>query len=235
VAFAVDLVLWNHAIADVGAGVATVLGNLQVLFVALAAWAIFRERPTARFAVALPVVAAGVVLVAGVVGGSSFGRHPTAGIVYGVGTSIAYAVFILMIRSVSARTAHVATQLFDATATAGISAMVAGVAAGTMQFDPGWPALGWLTTLAIVSQVLGWLLITTSLPRLPAAVASIMLLLQPAASMALAAVVLSQHPTGWQLGGAALVCAGVLVAATRSRMPEGDLVLGATEGAAARA
>ena len=31
---AVDLVLWNHAIADVGAGVATVLGNLQVLFVA---------------------------------------------------------------------------------------------------------------------------------------------------------------------------------------------------------
>src|SRR5215475_10625176 len=34
---AVDLVLWNHTIADVGAGVATVLGNLQVLFVALAA------------------------------------------------------------------------------------------------------------------------------------------------------------------------------------------------------
>ena len=30
---AVDLVLWNHTIADVGAGIATVLGNLQVLFV----------------------------------------------------------------------------------------------------------------------------------------------------------------------------------------------------------
>ncbi|HXZ76621.1 MAG TPA: EamA family transporter, partial [Streptosporangiaceae bacterium] len=28
---AMDLVLWNHTIADVGAGVATVLGNLQVL------------------------------------------------------------------------------------------------------------------------------------------------------------------------------------------------------------
>src|SRR5215831_19006281 len=28
---AVDLVLWNHAIADVGAGIATVLGNLQVI------------------------------------------------------------------------------------------------------------------------------------------------------------------------------------------------------------
>src|SRR6202008_939994 len=34
----VDLVLWNHAISDVGAGVATVLGNLQVLFVGVFAW-----------------------------------------------------------------------------------------------------------------------------------------------------------------------------------------------------
>ncbi|MGO8729198.1 MAG: EamA family transporter [Streptosporangiaceae bacterium] len=46
---AVDLVLWNHAIADVGAGIATVLGNLQVLFVALIAWALLRERPDRRF------------------------------------------------------------------------------------------------------------------------------------------------------------------------------------------
>src|SRR5690348_7114938 len=30
---AIDLVLWNHAIADVGAGIATLLGNLQVVFV----------------------------------------------------------------------------------------------------------------------------------------------------------------------------------------------------------
>ena len=42
---AIDLVLWNHAIADVGAGIATLLGNLQVVFVAVAAWLLFRERP----------------------------------------------------------------------------------------------------------------------------------------------------------------------------------------------
>ena len=29
--FAVDLIAWHHAIADVGAGLATVLGNLQVV------------------------------------------------------------------------------------------------------------------------------------------------------------------------------------------------------------
>jgi uncharacterized membrane protein len=52
----VDLVLWTHAIYDVGAGIATVLGNLQVLFVSFIAWAIFSEHPRARFLVALPVV-----------------------------------------------------------------------------------------------------------------------------------------------------------------------------------
>lgn len=72
---AIDLVLWNHAIAEVGAGIATVLGNLQVLFVAVAAWALFRERPGRRFLLALPVVLAGVVLVSGLAGRASGGRR----------------------------------------------------------------------------------------------------------------------------------------------------------------
>src|SRR5260370_13956231 len=60
---AVDLILWAHAIADVGAGVATVLGNLQVLFVAGLAWLLWKERPSRAVAVALPVVIAGLELV----------------------------------------------------------------------------------------------------------------------------------------------------------------------------
>jgi hypothetical protein len=45
---------------------------------------------------------------------------------------------------------------------------------------------------------------------------SLMLLAQPAAAMALAAVVLSERPTVWQGVGAALVCSGVLVAAWKA-------------------
>jgi drug/metabolite transporter (DMT)-like permease len=39
--FAIDLLLWHHAIAAAGAGIATVLGNLQVVFVGFGAWAAF--------------------------------------------------------------------------------------------------------------------------------------------------------------------------------------------------
>src|SRR5688572_11952725 len=42
--FACDLVLWHHAIEAVGAGLATVLGNLQVLVVAVVAWWLLDER-----------------------------------------------------------------------------------------------------------------------------------------------------------------------------------------------
>ena len=36
--FALDLIFWHNAIDAVGAGLATVLGNLQVLIVGFAAW-----------------------------------------------------------------------------------------------------------------------------------------------------------------------------------------------------
>ena len=95
---AVDLVLWNHAIADVGAGVATVLANLQVVFVVLIVWLLLRERPPRHYLIVLPVVLAGVVLVSGLAGHHAAGLHPAAGIAFGAGTSAAYACFLLILR-----------------------------------------------------------------------------------------------------------------------------------------
>jgi drug/metabolite transporter (DMT)-like permease len=209
---AVDLVLWNHVIADVGAGVATVLGNLQVLFVALAAWLLFRERPQRGFLIALPVVMAGVVLVSGLADGSTAGTHPAAGIVYGIGTSLAYAGFLLVLRRTSSGTPHVAGPLAEATAGAALGGLLLGLVFGGLQLEIPWPSVGWLLLLSMSSQTIGWLLITSSLPRLPAAVSSLLLLLQPAAAMLLAAVVLAERPSLLQVGGALLVCCGVLAA-----------------------
>jgi drug/metabolite transporter (DMT)-like permease len=222
---AVDLVLWNHAIADVGAGVATVLGNLQVLFVAVFAWLVLRERPSRRYLVMLPIVLVGVVLVAGMVGSHAAGLHPLAGIGFGVGTSAAYACFLLILRTTSGQAPHVAGQLADATVGATAGAILLGLPFGGIQFDIGWPALGWLLLLALLSQTVGWLLITSSLPMLPAAISSLLLLLQPAAAMVLADVILGERPTLAQDAGALLVCLGVLAAARTSHGEE-DVAVG---------
>src|SRR5262249_4482709 len=117
---AIDLVLWNHAIADVGAGVAPLPGHLQGVLLPAAPWLLFRERRGRGFFVALPVVLAGVVLVSGLADGAQ-GVHSVGGIEYGLGTSIAYAAFLLPLRQTSSASPHVAGPVADATlgATAG--------------------------------------------------------------------------------------------------------------------
>ena len=161
---AADLVLWNHAIADVGAGIATVLGNLQILFVAAFAWLVLHERPHRRLLVMLPVVLTGVMLVSGMLGGHrGSGLHPAAGVAFGVATSAAYACYLLILRGAAGQSQHVAGQLADATAGAVIGALAIGLAVGGLQFDVPWPDLRWLLALALISQSAGWLLITSSL------------------------------------------------------------------------
>jgi len=216
---AIDLVLWNHTIADVGAGIATLLGNLQVLFVALAAWVLLRERPGRRFLVALPVVMAGVALVSGLAGAGAGDSHPLAGIVFGIGTSLSYAAFLLILRQTSAGTRHIAGPLAEVTTTAALGSLLLGLAFGGLQLGVPWASLRWLLLVAITSQTVGWLLITSSLPKLPAAVSSLLLLLQPVAAMGLAAAVLAERPSLAQLAGAVLVCGGVLAASRASPPP----------------
>jgi drug/metabolite transporter (DMT)-like permease len=96
--FAVDLVLWHNAIEQVGAGLATVLGNTQVVLVGLLAWALLRERPSNASLAAIPVVLFGVILISGVLEAGAFGPDPKLGAVYGVFTGLAYSGFLLTLR-----------------------------------------------------------------------------------------------------------------------------------------
>ena len=214
VLFAVDLVAWHYSIDYIGAGLATVLGNLQVVLVGLTAWLVLAERPEARVLVAVPPALAGIVLISGVLEDGAYGSDPTRGAIYGVITALSYTAFILLIRQSGSGSAP-AAPLFEATWVAAVGCAVAGIVIGDIDFLPSWPEHGWLVLLALSSQVVGWLLITSSLPRLPAAVTSVLLTLQPLTSLVLGVVLLGEDPTGLQVAGAALVLVGLLTAASR--------------------
>lgn len=219
--FTIDLVFWHHAIDAVGAGLATVLGNLQVVIVGFAAWAVLGERPRRELFWAIPVVLTGVVLISGVIGDDAYGDNPALGVLFGGLTSLAYAAFILVLREGSRDLRRIGGPLFHATLVAALAAAVYAPFAGDMQWAARWPEHGWLLTLALSAQVVGWLLISRSLPRLPAAVTSIVLLLQPVGAMVIAAVALGEDPALVQLTGAALILAGVVVATSgRAGRPE---------------
>lgn len=210
--FAADLIFWHQAIADVGAGLATVLGNLQVVFVGVIAWLVLGERAEARVFAAVPVVLGGVVLISGAIGANAYGDDPARGVVFGVLTALTYVGFILVLREAGRDDRRPAGPLLDATASAAVVSAVAGLVIGDVDFAPSWPAHGWLLLLAVSSQVVGWLLISVSLPRLPAALTSVLLTVQPVGSVILGVILLGEDPSVVQLAGVVLVFAGVMVA-----------------------
>jgi drug/metabolite transporter (DMT)-like permease len=166
---------------------------------------------------ALPLALVGVVLISGVLEHGAYGRDPARGAVFGLGAGLAYVGFLLLLRRSGADVRRPAGPLFDATFVATVVSVAAGVVIGDARLVPVWPGAGWLVTLALSSQVLGWLLISVSLPRLAAAQTSLLLTVQPVGSVALAAAIFGESPSGLQLGGVVLVLAGLLVATRPAR------------------
>jgi drug/metabolite transporter (DMT)-like permease len=215
--FAADLIFWHQAIADVGAGLATVLGNLQVVIVPFAAWAALGEAPGRRILAALPLTLIGVVLISGALEDGAYGVHPVRGVLFGALTGLSYGIFILLLRHGNEDLRRPAGPLFDATWVGALASLAAALALGVDDLAPAWPSAGWLIVLALSSQVLGWLLISVSLPRLPAALTSMILTIQPVGSVVLGIVLLGEEPTALQLAGAGCILAGLVSVATRRR------------------
>lgn len=211
--FAADLQCFHLSVTLVGAGLGTVLPNLQVVVVALATWMLFGERPPLRAIVAIPVVLVGVLLISGIVDEAAYGDDPVAGAVLGAAAGVFYAGFLVIMRRVNRDRRRSAGPLADATLTTAVAILPVGLLLGDLDLAPGPVALAWLALVALTSQVLGYLFITLSLPRLPATIGSLLLFVQPVATLLFAAVLLGERPSPLQLAGVALVLGGVAFAA----------------------
>jgi drug/metabolite transporter (DMT)-like permease len=220
--FAADLLFWHHAIEAVGAGLSTVLANLQVLIVGLAAWLLFGERPSRAVAVSVPVVLVGVTLISGLFDAGAYGADPVLGVVLGVATAVAYSGYLLVIRQGGRDRDRVAGPLAISTFSTMLVAGVVGAPLGELALVPTWPGHGWLLLYGLTSQSLGYLLISVSLPRLPAVITSIILLAQPVATVVLGMVLLAEAPSPPQLVGVALVVGGIAVATVPLRRLRGS-------------
>ena len=210
--FAGDLLLWHHAIEYVGAGLATVLGNLQVVIVGIVAWLLLGERPSRATLLALPVVLAGVVLISGAIGGDAYGVDPGLGVVLGIATALCYAGYLLVIRRGGRDPRRPAGPVAIATVICALAAAGAGVVYGDLDLAPPIESLAWLALLGVTSQSAGYLLISISLPRLPAVITSIILLAQPVMTVVLSVILLGETPSTTQLLGVALVIGGIAAA-----------------------
>lgn len=215
--FAANLLFWHHAILFVGAGLATVLSNTQVVLVAALAWLVFGERPHRLVLASIPVVCIGVVLVSGLLESGAYGANPARGTVFGLLTGLSYALFLLVMRRGQRGVIGPGGPLFDATLSCAVVCFATGLAVGDLDLTPSAASLAWLVLLALLTQVVGWVLVAISLPRLPAAVTSVSLTFQPVCAVLLAAAILGESPSTLQLLGAATILVGLAASALSRR------------------
>ena len=209
--FTADLLTWHHAIGYVGAGLGTVLGNLQVVIVALAAWLFLGERPRRAVLVAIPVMLLGVVLISGAIGAGAYGSDPPLGVVIALGTALAYSGYLLIIRRASPDN-RPAGPVAIATLATVVCSTVFGAAVGTLDLAPRLPAHAHLLALGFTSQFAGYLAIQVALPRLPAVLTSVIVLVQPVTTVILSGILLGEAPSVAQVVGIVLVVGGIAIA-----------------------
>lgn len=212
---AADVALWHTAIDLIGAGLATVVANSQVLWVGGIAWLVHKERPTATAFIAIPVVLIGVALIGGLGTTTAYGSNPGLGAALAFGASLFYAGFLLLFRQANTRGAPTTGPLFDVSLGITAAFLLGGWLDPGFSLTPVFPAHWWLLALALIVHSGGWLLIAAALPRLPALDTSVMLLLQPALTTLWAIIIFTERLAPSQAIGAALVLAGVATAAAR--------------------
>ncbi len=181
--FALDLSFWHRSIHYVGPGLATILSNFQVFFLAGFGAAFFGEKLGWRLTLAIPLALAGLYLLVGV-GRLELSADYRLGLAYGGFTAMAYAAYLLTLRRLQAGQDGPAA-MGNMVLISLVCALILGLEAWAQGESFAIPDLqSWASLLGygLAGQVLGWVLISKGLPRAPASQAGLVLLLQPTLS-----------------------------------------------------
>jgi drug/metabolite transporter (DMT)-like permease len=207
--FAGDLALWHWSIRFTSVANATLLANFAPIFVTLASYLLFSERFSRQFLFGMALAIAG----AGILMGESlgFGMEHVLGDALGLTTAVFYAGYILSVAKLR-RTASTATIM----AWSGLVSCAALLTVTLLLRETLLPVTpeGWavLLGLALLSHAGGQSLIAFALARLPAALSSVSLLLQPAIAAVLAWAILAEPLGPWQMSGALVILGGIYLA-----------------------
>jgi len=215
-AFSLDFLSYHSAVDWIGTGIGTLIGNSQVIIVTLMSWWLFGERPNLSILISLPIVMFGLCLISGVWDDEPYGEHPIRGVIAGVFTAIFYSAFLIIYRFANRELAPATNLQFDSTAGCALGLLILSflplksIHVNPIDFQPTIEVHSWLLLLAILSQVVGWLAIAYSLPRLPAAYTSFAILLQPTLTIVWGIVLLSESPSIQQVVGMILILGSII-------------------------
>ena len=216
--FAADLSFWHRSILYIGPGLATIMGNLQVFFLAAFGILVFHERIDWRFLVSLPLAILGLFLLVGI-DWSQLGTGYRLGVMFGVVTAVTYAGYLLVLqRSQSApvrlaAAANLAVISLLTAAIMGVETRLLGESFRIPDLQSWFSMIGY----GLVSQAIGWIIISRALVKIEASRAGLILLLQPTLAFVWDVLFFARPTTGIDVLGAFVTLAAIYLGGSRRR------------------
>ncbi len=207
--FAADLWAWHRCIIALGAGPATLLGNVQVLIVALLAFFFFGEKLKKYYWPGCLLALSGIALLTLTRG---IGQSVIIGLALGLFTALTYSFFLLILKLLNDYQTSPQQILFWVSLYTAVFLLIPLFGEGES------PALStasllWLLLHAFVSSVAGWWLIIRAMDHLPVSIASALLLLQPILTSIWGEIILGQSLSLIQICGIFVAVGGIWLAA----------------------
>ena len=218
--FALDLFFWHRSILYVGPGVATLLANFQVFVLAAVGVLFFKERLTLPQWLAIVMAMAGLVLLVG----ADWSHLPALyhrGVILALVSAVCYAGYLLALRNSrnsgtgGSPYAAITVVSLATAAMLAVSMGVEGVSFTIPSVQDGF----WLVLYGLVPQVLGWVLISSSMDKVGASQVGLVLLLQPACAFIWDGVFFGRHFSPAEMAGAVITLVAIYLGTLRAAKP----------------
>jgi drug/metabolite transporter (DMT)-like permease len=211
--FALDLALWNTAVMQTQAAIASLLGNLTPVFVGLLSWIVLARRPRRSFWIGVILSLIGCVLLVSAHLDTTVAAGTLFGDVIAIVASVFFAAYLLTTERVRIA---MDTLTFNTLAIIGSVVTLSAICIALGFPLTGYPSRTWLALagLGLISQLGAYYALVYALGHLPATVTSVSLLAQVPGTAILAMLLLGEPLSTAQIAGTAIVLAGIYIVNT---------------------
>lgn len=219
VALTLDFMCWHRSIFLVGPGLSTLLGNCQIFFTVVFSFLFLRQRISGTFMLAVATAIVGLVLVTGH-DWQVLGEGFRIGVIFGLATAVFYSCYIMLLKqaltgSALSGVAAMLTISVISTVLLGLVVLLAGESFAI----PDARALFALLGVGVLSTTIGWSLISSAIKEIPATLAGLILLTQPALSFLWDVLIFHRPTTAIEAMGIAVILAGIYLGSRRQGSP----------------
>tara|TARA_R110000787_G_scaffold44093_22_gene108145 strand:- start:6231 stop:7133 length:903 start_codon:yes stop_codon:yes gene_type:complete len=204
--FTLDIALWHWGLTLTTVSNATFIVNLGNVSVGFVAWLFLKERPTNIWFLAILLAVAGAAALS--LGGEVGGKGDIRGDLLALCAALLVSGYMLCSKLARRRLGGIETIFWLTIVEVCVGGLIL-LASGEPRLPATLNGFGVPLFLAIVVQVMGQGLIIAGLGRTPAAIAGVMVVVQPVVAASISWVLFDEPLTALQAGGAVAILVAV--------------------------